>query len=343
MKTIEAEILEDENKAPILKDIKYPVKMEDLDALMNDFKDIPAIDLDADDETVGEQYQFVLGGHKRFVKARTSIEKVRKELKAPALGYGKKVDAIAKEFQAKIKPFEDKLSIQRLAVENNEARKQREAEEAEERRVEEIHRRMTYMERVPLEMMQKPSIEIREFIDSFDIPTEKDFNEFYDKALILHSQIQTQLMQMADDKELVENAQAIQAQKEKEAAEAEAQRQEQLKKEREEFEEQQRVFQKQKDDFEAQQRAVQEEADRKEAERLADELQAKQEAENREREKREATTAALVKSRKKAQDIKNRKESFETLDYQLNSQNVDIETLIDLIQDDQVPHIRWED
>ena len=333
MKTIEAEILEDENKAPILKDIKYPVKMEDLDALMNDFKDIPAIDLDADDETVGEQYQFVLGGHKRFVKARTSIEKVRKELKAPALEYGKKVDAIAKEFQAKIKPFEDKLSIQRLAVENNEARKQREAEEAEEKRIDEIKRRISYMERAPLEMIQKPSIEIREFIGSFDSPTEKDFNEFYDTALILHSQTKTHLIQMADDKELVENAQAIQTQKEKEAAEAEAQRQEQLKKDIEKFEEDKLAFQKQKDDYEAQLRFEKEETDRKDAERVADELQAKQEAERRE-----------IEKQNKEAKINEYADAVEDMENLWNDDGMDnFSQIVDAIQAGKIRHIKWED
>ena len=332
-KTIDAEIVNDDFRAPVLKDIKYPVKMEDLDLLMIEYKDIPNIDLDADDETIGEQYRFVLSGYKRFVKARTSIEKVRKELKAPALEYGKKVDAIAKEFQSKIKPFEDKLSIQRLAVENNEARKQREAEEAEEKRIDEIKRRISYMERAPLEMIQKPSIEIREFIGSFDSPTEKDFNELYDTALILHSQTKTHLIQMAEDKELVENAQAIQAQKEKEAAEAEAQRQEQLKKEREEFEQQQRAFQKQKDEFEALQRAVQEEADRKEAERLADELQAKQEAERRERKKQDEDAKRNAYTH-----------AIEDMERLWNGDGMDnFSQMVDAIQAGQIRHIKWED
>ena len=331
--TIDAEIVESENKAPILKDIKYPVKMEDLEILMSDFKDIPTIDLDADDETVGEQYQLVLGGHKRFVKARTSIERVRKDLKAPALEYGKRVDAIAKEFQAKIKPFEDKLLVQRKAVEDNEARKQREAEEAEEKRIDEIQRRMSYMERIPLEMMQKSSIEIRDFIGSFDVPSEKDFDEFYSKALILHSQIQTQLTQMANDKELVENAQKIQAQKEKAEAEAEAQRQAQLQKEREEFEEEQRAFQKKKDDFEAMQREQQEILDRREAARLADELQAKQEAERLERKKQDEDAKRNAYAH-----------AIEDMERLWNSDGMDnFSQIVDAIQAGQIRHIKWED
>ncbi|WP_457750124.1 hypothetical protein, partial [Sulfurimonas sp.] len=187
---IDAEIVDDELKAPVLQDIQYPVNPEYIDLLINEYKDVPSIDLDANVYEIGEQYQVVLAGHKKFVKARIQIEKVRKTLKAPAIEYGKKVDAIAKEFQAKLKPIEDKLSFERKKVEENEARMQREAEEAEERRVEAITSKIASMERVPLEMMQKTSLELREFLASFDVPTQKEYEEFYDKALILHSQIQ---------------------------------------------------------------------------------------------------------------------------------------------------------
>jgi len=325
--TIDAEIVDDELKAPVLQDIKYPVKASDLEILMSEYKDIPNIDLDANDEKIGEQYQFVLAGHKKFVKARNQIEKVRKTLKAPALEYGKKVDAIAKEFQAKIKPIEDKLAIERRKVEENEARKQREAEEAEEKRIDEINRRLTWMERLPLEMMSKSSLEIREFLGGFDTPEEKTFEEFYDKALILHSQIQTQLSKMADDKELVENAQKLQAEKEAEAQRLKEEEDKKLQAQKDELAQQQAEFQKQKEEFEAQQRAMQEEADRKEAARLADELQEKQEQE--------------------------RKESFERnekLKYQYyNEACEDLEdngwdnpsSMVDAIQAGVIRHIKW--
>lgn len=341
--TIDTEIVDDELKAPVLQDIKYPVKASDLEILMSEYKDIPNIDLDANDEKIGEQYQFVLAGHKKFVKARNQIEKVRKTLKAPALEYGKKVDAIAKEFQAKIKPIEDKLAIERRKVEENEARKQREAEEAEERRIEAIQSKLSSMERLPLEMMQKTSLELREFLGSFDVPTEKEFEEFYGKALILHSQVQSQLSKMADEKELVEKAQELQAQKEAEAARLEAERQARLEAERQAFEREKAEFEAQKARLKAEQDAMRKEQERKEAERLANELQAKQEAEKREREQIEFLERKKNEKQKKEKLQQAKKETFEVLDYQLNSQNIDIETLIDLIQDEQIPNVKWVD
>jgi len=334
---IEAEIIEDELKAPVLKDIKYPVKIEDLHALMSEFEYIPTIDLSADDEIIGEQYQIVLNGHKRFVKARTSIEKVRKELKAPALEYGKKVDSIAKEFQSMIKPFEDKLLIQRKAVEDNEARKQREAEEAEEARISNIEKSISEMERLPLEMMSKTSLEIREFLSSFDVPTEDFFEEYYDKALVLHSTIQTQLNQMANDKELVENAKKIQAQKE-------AEQKEQMQKEREEFEAQREAFNREREEFEAQQRAMREEKERKEAERLADELQAKQEAERLEREKKELFEKKEREAQNKEKRIIAFSQAVEDFEKSWDNGGADnFSFIVEAIQEGQIRHIKWED
>lgn len=331
-KILEAEIVEDELKAPILKDIKYPVKMEDLEALMSEYKNIPVIDLEADDEVVGEQYQIVLRGHKRFVKARTSIEKVRKGLKAPALEYGKKVDTIAKEFQSKIKPFEDKLLEQRKAVEDNEARKQREAEEAEEKRIADIKSKLEDIKNLPLSMMLKTAQEITDTLCNIVSIEKEEFQEFYEEAIDLVVKVREQLTQLRDNKELVENAKKLQDEAEVEARRLKELEDKKLQDEKAEFEAERAKFQQQKEAFEAQQRAVQEEADRKEAERLADELQAKQEAERADREKQKELNLKEAK-----------RQTFEYLFANLEISSIVAEQLLSLIIDNKVPHTRWED
>ena len=325
--TIDVELVDEELKAPVLQDIKYPVKKSDLELLINEYKDIPSIDLDADEEEIGKQYQFVLAGHKKFVKARNQIEKVRKTLKAPALEYGKKVDSIAKEFQSKIKPIEDKLAFERRKVEDNEARKQREAEEAEERRIEAIQAKLSSMERLPLEMMQKNSVEIREFIGSFDVPKEEEFEEFCDKALLLHSQIKSQLVKMADEKELVENAKKLQAEREEESARLEAERQEKLQAEREAFEKEKAEFEAQKARLKAEQEAIQAEKDREEAQKRADELQRKQEEEMQ-----------LMQEERTRQFEKKYDEAKKVM-----IKIGDPHLILEAIVSGSIPHVKWED
>ena len=214
--TIEAEIINDEFKAPILKDIKYPVNKQDIDALLKEYSVIPDIDPDADSDLVAEQFAFVLSGHKQFVKARTTIEKIRKELKAPTIEYGKKVDNIAKEFQAKINSVEDKLLIQRKRVEDNEAKKQHEAEELEEARINEIKRVINTYKNAPMECIGKSSSVIMDVIDLLQTPSVEVLDEFYDEAFIIYANSQIQMKQMYDNQLLVENAQQIQVEKEAE-------------------------------------------------------------------------------------------------------------------------------
>ena len=340
--TVEAEIVED-NQAVVLSEIKYPVSQTDLKKLLEDYKEIPDINPDADDETVGEQYQFVLKGHKAFVKARTGIEKTRKQLKQPALDYGKQVDGIAKEFQSMIIQTENKLQIQRKIVEDNEARKQREAEEAEEARIDGIKIKIKDFENYPLRFINSSSYQINMFLsDDLVAPTADIFEEFYDEAVEIFAKCSSQLIQMRDNKVLVEDAEKLQAEAKQKADAEEAERQAIREAEQKKLDEEKAEFQKQKDEFEAQQKAIQEEADRKEAERLADELQAKQEAEKKEANELAKKLNEEAEQKNKQLKAQHEHEAFEDLDNLLNRDGIDIVTLVDMIIDSKVRHIKWE-
>jgi hypothetical protein len=284
---IEAEIVEDEFKAPVLKDIKYPVNKNDLEALLQEYKEIPTINPDADSDIVAEQFEFVLTGHKKFVKARTTIEKIRKDLKEPSLAYGKKVDSIAKEFQAKINGVEQLLFIQRKVVEDNEARKQREAEEAEELRLETIKRLMTELQMLPLKYTYSSSSDIQNALDNMVFPELEAFEEFLDAVVTIHNESSLQLRRMYDDKILVENAQKIQDEKDAEAKKLKDDEDAKFWAEKDAFNKEQDEFKKKQDEFADKQKAIQEAADLKKAEEEADELMKKQEAEKVNRDKAE--------------------------------------------------------
>lgn len=321
---IEAEIIE---TAPVLSDIKYPVNTNDLDKLLSEYKEIPEINPNSDDlDLVGEQYQFVLKGHKAFVKARNQIEKTRKELKAPALEYGKSVDNIAKEFQAKIKATEDKLQIQRKLVEDNEARKQAEAEAAEEARITNIKQSINSLKQSPMECIGKSAEVIHEVLKLLEAPTEEIYEEFFDEAVLTHSSVVNQIIQMHDNQLLVDNAQKIQ-----EEAEAEAKRIQDAKDavdrlEKEKFAEEQATFQKEKDDFAQQRREAQEVIDREEADRVANELQAKQEADRQESIKKDLES----KEKKIAETIK------------CMNKYTDNSLLLNEIIAGVIPNVKWE-
>ena len=275
-KVIDAEIVEDQEI--VLSAIKYPVNNTYLDELLEEYKDIPNINPDADEDLVREQFQFVLKGHKAFVKARNQIEKTRKTLKAPALEYGKKVDSIAKEYKSKIELTEQKLQIQRKLVEDNEARKQREAEEAEELRVETIKNKILAFKNLPLNHFNSDSEALKKALESINAPTDEEYQEFISEARETQQVTIMQLQEMHKNKVLAEKAEELEAEREAEAKRLKDEQDAKLAKEREELEAQQREFREKKEAFEKQQREQQEVIDRQKAEIEAEELRKKQEA-----------------------------------------------------------------
>ena len=68
---------------------------------------------------------------------RVKIEKRRKELKACALEYGRRVDGTAKSLTAMVESLEEPLKLKKAAIDDEKARAKREKEEAERRAVEE--------------------------------------------------------------------------------------------------------------------------------------------------------------------------------------------------------------
>ena len=68
--------------------------------------------------------------------SRVAVEKQRKDLKAGALEYGRKVDAVAKELTAVIEEIEEPLKAQKAVIDAELERKKREREEAEQAKVE---------------------------------------------------------------------------------------------------------------------------------------------------------------------------------------------------------------
>lgn len=283
---IEAEVIEGSQEV-VLREIKYPLSKTNLSDLINEYKDIPEIDPEAADEIVSTQYAYVLKGHKAFVKARTGIEKTRKILKQPAMDYGRKVDDIAKEFQSLIKSTEQSLFIQRKKVEDNEARKQQEAEELEEKRVFECNNIISSFKNAPLECVGKTAIEISKIIESIQAPKKEQLEEFYEEALITYSQTLTQVTQMYDNQLLVDDAKRLQEERENAARLERLEEEEKQKAVRDQLAADQEAFNKQKADFEAQMRAVEEEKNIAEAIAMVDELQAEQDAQKIERAKKE--------------------------------------------------------
>jgi hypothetical protein len=115
----------------MIKDIiKYGVTEAAVAEMKNQF--MPLVINDIDDK---ESFDAVHNARMVVKNHRVSIEKKRKELKADALEYGRKVDSEAKRITALLEPIETHLQTEEDKVINEKKRIQKEKEEAELARV----------------------------------------------------------------------------------------------------------------------------------------------------------------------------------------------------------------
>jgi hypothetical protein len=331
---VEAEIVE---QALVLKEIKYPVSMVDINALLKEYAEVPEIDPEG--EEAAEQYQYVLKGHKRFVKARTSIEKTRKELKSPALEYGKKVDEIAKEFQAKIATKEMALQIARKTVEDHEQRKLEEAEEKEMERIYAIETKITDMRNLPLGLMGCKSDTIKDVIEKLPLPETEQYEEFIDKAIDTYRLTMSQLESAYETTIKAEQSDKREEERQEREAKERAEREAKEREEREKFEAAQAKFREEQRQAQETIRLQQEEINRQRAEHEAEELATRQEVERIDR----AKADRKAKSAKDKADTKLFAERRETTKTELEKYEDfgSAGMLIDAIINGQVPNVKW--
>lgn len=279
---IEAEIVEE--KGVILAPFKDIALTEgvDLKELLKTYAEVPEIDPEA--ENAGELYQYVLKGHKAFVKARNKIETVRKQLKAPALAFGKDVDERAKALASSIIDKELELFKQRKLVEDNEQRKQDEAEARERNRTGGIRQLIISIQNMAMQGIGLKSDTLKDLIEKLEIPSEEKFEEFTEEAMGYYKTTMTQLESLYETAVKAEEADKINAEAEAKRIEAEEklkiemdEKADKLDKEREDFEREKREFEESKalkvaeDEAEAVEKKEDEEAE--EAKKVFEEIE----------------------------------------------------------------------
>ena len=248
-----------ENELIVLDEISYPVNMDEIKAFNEKWAEVPA--LDAAVGLKDETYKKIKAAHLEAVRFRTSIEKQRKHLKAPAIEYGKAVDRIAKELQETINPKEIELFAERNKVEQYEKEQEQKRIEAERKRVEDIANKIFELKAIPGGLIGAPLDAMLKVYEETPIPEAEAFQERLDEAVIAYKETMTKLEVMIDQAKQAEMAEQLQREKdeadrkEREARAAEeAKRAEALRLERE-------AFEKEKAEFEAM-KAAKEEAER---------------------------------------------------------------------------------
>jgi len=129
---IETEVLEGAEWPAKTQIIKFNVTKAEIVAKLGEYRLI--------DFTTPEGYDKGRKAIAMCVGTRTGIEEKRVELKAPSIVFGRKVDAVAKEYTALITPVEEELVAKRKVVDDEKARVRAEKEAREKAERERIER-----------------------------------------------------------------------------------------------------------------------------------------------------------------------------------------------------------
>lgn len=156
-----------------------------------------------------------------LVTLRTSLEKKRAEIKAPALERCRVIDAEAKRITAAIMGLEVPIDAQIKAEEERKEREKREREEAERKRVAEIRARIDLFANLTARAATMDAAEIQERIERLDrIQIGEDYAEFREEAIGARRAAVLTLTQLRDDMLELERKQE-QVRQEREALERE--------------------------------------------------------------------------------------------------------------------------
>ena len=160
--------------------ITYCVTKAEIAKLADKYKDVPS------DLSVKENYEFCRVGSGEIRGLRSEVEKRRKELKADALAWGKKVDGTAKEITALLIDIEEPMATAKKEYDTAIEVAKREAALAEEKRVDGIAARIAMIQALPAAHISSTSEVIGGVIDELAIGHAQDCQEwameFSDKA-----------------------------------------------------------------------------------------------------------------------------------------------------------------
>lgn len=166
---------------------------------------IPNAEIKGDDG-----YNFVHEKTMAITKVRTNIEKVRKDLKADALAWGKKVDGEAKRLTTIVEDLEAPWRDLKHDLDQKEAREKEEARQAEEKRIAEVEGRIAGIRGLAEGLLGADTAKIKERLAELDtlVLTEEEFGEYTEAAQVTGDIIRKTLSSALAEREAFEAQQA---------------------------------------------------------------------------------------------------------------------------------------
>lgn len=157
-----------------------------------------------------------------IVSKRTAVEEKRKELKADSLAFGRAVDARAKEITAMLEPIETHLKEEKLRIDAEKERIEREIEEKKQAKINERIQRLFSLQmwQTQTEFIWNSKLKAQEISIlriNLEIYTDEEFDEFFNATKIVVDAENAELNRI----ELEKKAEAERIESEKKALEAE--------------------------------------------------------------------------------------------------------------------------
>ena len=157
-----------------------------------------------------DAYQQVHNKVMAITKIRTGVEKVRKELKADALEWGRTVDGEAKRLTALVEEIEAPWKQVKQDADEAQAKAEEEARQGEQRRVAAIEEKVVGLQHAAEGLLNANSESILKRLEKVRgvVITEDDYEEFYDAA-VHHHQIAIEALTSAHAAKVAAEAQAV--------------------------------------------------------------------------------------------------------------------------------------
>ena len=297
-------------------------------------------------------------------KKRTSVEHRRKDLKADALAYGKKVDSAARDIKEKISAIEDPIAAKMKEFKEQQEIKRLEVIRLEEERIDIIVEKIASIKALPGGLIQSDSQTVAVSMTKLQAECESflwaaEFAEKAEKAFTETISTLNELYAMKDkaeqaDRLLAENeekrkAEEAERMKDEEKRKAEeaavlAVEQERLRKEREELDAELAKMQAERDKLESDKAKIEQEKNAAELEkkRVAAAEESKRVA--AEKIKAEEEAAKLKAEENKKRNSEMVKEALADMDNVFAvSDTGDIDELLKAIINGDIRHIQWVD
>jgi len=291
--------------------VKYNVTFAQIAKLRDEYAVVP------EDLSVKENYALVKKAASHLRGLRTDVEKRRKELKADALAWGKKVDGAAKELTEQLVEIEEPFATAKKDYDTAEEIRKREIAIAEERRIDGIAERIAGIKALPAAHISSSADAIAALFPGLnsDLTTVEEWAmEFADKARDAVAETMfkiEELFEMKAQQETFAKQQAeADAKRLADEEAARAQREAELEAERVRFETEKEKMKKEMDELKkaAEELAAIQKAkdDEREAAAEAEKVRIAAELAERDRiaEKDLAKLLAEIEAMKKAQEIK---------------------------------------